>query len=83
MLAGLGHGTVGGGHDQDRAVDLGGASDHVLYVVGVTRHVDVGVVTVRRLVLHVGDRDGDAALALFRGLVDLVEGREGGARDAF
>jgi len=30
-------------------------------------------VAVRRLVLDVGDRDRDAALALFRGVVDRVE----------
>jgi hypothetical protein len=44
VLAGLGHGAVGGGHDQNRAVHLGGAGDHVLDVVGVARAVDVGVV---------------------------------------
>ena len=36
------------------------------------------VVTVARLVLDVGHVDGDTALALFRGLVDLVERGEGG-----
>jgi len=39
----------------------------------MTRHVDVGVVAGRRLVLDVGDVDGDAALALLRRLVDPVE----------
>jgi len=48
--------------------------DHVLDVVGVAGHVDVRVVAVGRLVLDVGDRDGDAALLLFGRLVDLVEG---------
>src|SRR5207342_792892 len=63
-------------HDQDRAIDLGGARDHVLDVVGVARHVDVRVVPRVGLVLHVRDRDRDAALALLRSLVDLVERRE-------
>ncbi len=76
MLAGLGHGTVRGADDQDRAVHLRGTGDHVLDVVGVTRAVHVCVVTVLRLVLDVGDRDRDTALALFGGLVDLVERRE-------
>ena len=44
VLAGLRHRAVGGRHDQDRAVHLGGAGDHVLDVVGVARAVDVGVV---------------------------------------
>jgi hypothetical protein len=36
----------------------------------VARAVDVGVVAIFRLVLDVGGGDGDAALALFRSLVD-------------
>ena len=76
VLTGLGHGAVGGGDHQDGAVDLGGAGDHVLDVVGVAGHVDVGVVPVGRLVLDVGDVDGDATLLLLGRLVDLVEGGE-------
>ena len=44
VLAGLRHGPVVGGHDEDGPVHLGGAGDHVLDVVGVARAVDVGVV---------------------------------------
>jgi hypothetical protein len=62
--------------DEDRAVHLGGTRDHVLDVVGVARAVDVRVVAVVGLVLDVRDGDGDAALALLGGLVDLVERRE-------
>ena len=60
-------------NDQDRAVHLRRARDHVLHVIRVTRAVDVRVVTVLRLVLDVSRRDRDAALALLRRLVDLVE----------
>src|SRR5450432_4431614 len=74
VLAGLEHRAIGGGHDQDRAVHLGGAGDHVLDVVGMARAVDVGVVPVGRLVLDVGDRDRDPPLAVFGGVVDRVEG---------
>src|SRR5690349_9551899 len=74
VLAGLGHRAIGGGHDEDGPVHLGGPGDHVLDVVGVTRAVDVGVVAVGGLVLDVGDGDGDAALALLGGVVDGVEG---------
>ena len=73
VLTGLGHGAVGGGDDEDGTVDLGRAGDHVLDVVGVAGHVDVRVVALVGLVLDVGDRDGDAALLLLGGLVDLVE----------
>ena len=58
---------------EDRAVHLGGAGDHVLDVVGVPRAVDVGVVAGVGLVLDVGDRDRDPALALLGGVVDRVE----------
>ena len=74
VLAGLGHRPVGRGDDEDRAVHLGGAGDHVLDVVGVARAVDVGVVAGVGLVLDVGDRDGDPALALLGRVVDRVEG---------
>ena len=45
MLLGLSHGAVGSSDDQDRAVHLSSAGDHVLDVVSVARAVDVGVVT--------------------------------------
>src|SRR5947209_3827819 len=79
VLAGVGHRAIGRADHQDRAVHLGGAGDHVLDVVGVPRAVHVGVVALVGLVLHVGDRDGDAALALLGGVVDRVEGAELGA----
>ena len=70
MLLGLGHGAVGGGDNQDGAVHLSGAGDHVLDIVGVARAVDVGIVPGVGLILHVGGVDGDAALALLGSLVD-------------
>ena len=73
VLAGLRHGAVVGGHDEDRAVHLGSAGDHVLDVVLVSRAVHVRVVALLGLVLDVGDRDCDATSLLFRRLVDLVE----------
>ena len=76
MLAGLRHRAVGSRHDQDRAIHLRGAGDHVLHVVGVAGAVDVRVVAVRGLVLDVSGRDRDAARLLFRRLVDLVVGGE-------
>ena len=79
VLPGLRHGAVGRRHDQDGAVDLGRAGDHVFDVVGVAGHVDVGVVPVGRLVLDVGDVDRDAPLLLLGRLVDLVERLELGA----
>ena len=73
VLARLGHRAVRRGHDQDRAVHLGGAGDHVLDVVGVTGAVDVRVVALPRLVLLVRDGDRNAALFLLGRVVDLVD----------
>src|SRR6202023_1388179 len=60
----------------DRAVHLRGSGDHVLHVVRVSGTVDVRIVARGALVLDVRRGDGDAALALFRRLVDLVERHE-------
>src|SRR5882724_87891 len=57
VLARLRHDRVERRDDQDRAVHLRGAGDHVLDVVGVAGAVDVRVVARRRLVLHVRHRD--------------------------
>ncbi len=73
VLTGLRHRTIGGRNHQNRAVHLSRTGDHVLDVVGVTRSIDVGVVPLLRLVLHVGDVDGDTTLTLFGRVVDLIE----------
>ena len=79
VLAGLRHRAVGGRDDQDRAVHLRGAGDHVLHIVGVAGAVDMRVVALLGLVLDMRRRDRDAAGLLFRRLVDLVVGSEGRA----
>src|SRR5205823_741875 len=73
VLARLGHRPVGRRDHEDRAVHLGGARDHVLDVVGVTRAVDVRVVAVLRLVLDMRGVDRDAALPLLGSVVDRRE----------
>jgi hypothetical protein len=70
VLTGLGHLAVGGSDDDDSTVHVGGTSDHVLDVIGVTGAVDVGIVAGVGLVLDVGGGDGDTTLALLRRLVD-------------
>jgi len=91
VLAGLGHGTVGGGDDEDGAVHLGGAGDHVLDEVGVARAVDVGVVPIDGLVFGVGRRDGHGLVGVADGAAlgdfgvrlgdfTVLDGRAGGER---
>ena len=74
VLTGLGHGAVGRGNDEDAAVHLRRAGDHVLHIVSVAGAVDVRVVALVALVLDVGGVDRDAALFFFGGGVDLVVG---------
>ena len=72
MLAGLGHRAVRSRHNQNRAVHLRRARDHVLYIVGVAGAVNVRVVALLRLVLHVRGVDCNSARFFFRRLVDVL-----------
>ena len=74
VLARLGHRAVGGRDHQDRPVHLRRAGDHVLDVVGVAGAVHVRVVARAGLVLDVRGVDGDAALPLLGGRVDVGVG---------
>src|SRR6516162_2877822 len=73
MFAGLRHRAVGGGHNQNRAVHLRRARDHVLDVIGVTWTIDVGIMPLRRLVLYVSGCDRDSTCLFFGSIVDRVE----------
>ena len=68
MLARLRHRTIDGAHDENRAVHLRRARDHVLHVIRMARAIDVRVVALRRRVLDVapGNREnlGRVATAL-------------------
>ena len=72
VLARLRHRAVDSRHDQDRAVHLRGARDHVLHVVGVAGAVDVRVVAVRRRVLDVRGRDRQIAAVAAPWLSDAL-----------
>ena len=73
MLPRLGHRAIGSGHDEDRAVHLCRAGDHVLDVVGMARTVHVRVVPRVGLVFHVRRGDRDPPRPLFGCVVNLVE----------
>ncbi len=76
MLARLRHRAVRRRNNEDRAVHLRCARDHVLHIVGVAGAVDMRIVTVRRLIFDMRRRNRDAARLLFRSLVNLVVGRK-------
>src|SRR5205814_1056218 len=70
VLTRLRHRPVGSGDNQDGAIHLRRAGDHVLDVVGVAWAIDVGVVPFLARVLDVRRVDGDSALFFLRRVID-------------
>src|SRR6266446_3703865 len=66
----LRHRSIRSGDDQDGAVHLCRASDHVLDVVRVARAIDMGVVAFVAGILNVRRVDRDAALFFLRRIID-------------
>ena len=73
VLVGLTHRTVGCGNNQNRTVHLCGTGNHVLHIVGVTRAVNVCIVTICSLVLNVRSVDRNTTLFLLGSVVDRIE----------
>ncbi len=72
VLTGLGQVRPSAGdHNEDGAVHLGGARDHVLHVVGVSGAIDVRVVTTPVSYSTWRSVDRDAALFFFGSRVDF------------
>ena len=74
MFASLRHRTIGSRNNQNRAIHLRGAGNHILDIVGVTRTIDMSVMPLLGFVFQVGDVDRYAALLFFGSRVDLVNG---------
>src|SRR5690606_3860320 len=70
VLTGLGHRAVSSRDNQDCAVHLSRTGNHVLHIVGVTRTVNVSIVTVLRLVLNVRGVDRNTPFLFFGSIVD-------------
>ena len=73
VLTCLGHRTVGCSYYDNCTVHLGSTGNHVLYIVGVSRAVNVCVVTLCGFVFYVRGVNGNTALFFFGCVVDLVE----------
>ncbi len=74
VLARLRHGAVSCAHDEDGAVHLRRARDHVLHIIGVAGAVDVRVVALVALIFNVGGVDRNAALFFFGRIIDRIVG---------
>ena len=72
VLTSLGHRTVGCRNNEDRAVHLSSARNHVLNVVGVSRAVNVCIVTAGRFVFYVRGVNCNSACFLFGCFIDFV-----------
>ena len=73
MFFGLRHRTVGSGNYEDGTIHLlGGTGDHVFHIVGVTRTVNVSIVTVGRLILNVSRVNRDTTFFFPGCSVDFV-----------
>ena len=73
VLASLWHRTISCSNYDDSAIHLSSTSYHVLHIVGVSRTVNVCVVTLSCFILNVSSVDSDTALFLFWSVVNLVE----------
>ena len=72
VFTGLRHRAVSRRYDQDGAVHLRCAGDHVLDIVSMARAVDMGVMTLFRLVFDMRRVDRDATFPFFRRLVNHI-----------
>ena len=73
VLSGLCHDTIGRCDNEDSAVHLCCAGDHVLDIVSMSGAVNMSVMSLLGLILDVRGVDCDSSCSLFRSLIDLIE----------
>ena len=73
VLTSLWHRTISSSYNQDSTIHLCSTSNHVLYIVSVTRTVYVCIVTFSCFVLNMSRVNGDTTLFLFRSIINLIE----------
>ena len=73
VFTSLGHGTIGSSHYNDSTVHLSSTGNHVLHIVGVTRAVNVSIVTISGLVLYVRSVNSNTSFFLLGSVVDRIE----------
>ena len=73
VFASLRHRTISCCNYDDSTIHLSGTSYHVLYVVGVSRAVNVSIVTSCSLILYVRSIDSNTSFLFFRSVINLIE----------
>ncbi len=73
MLTCLRHRTISSSNYDDSTIHLSGTSYHVLHIVGVSRAVNVRIVTISGFILNVSSVNSNTALFFLRSVVDLIE----------
>ena len=76
VLTGLRHRAISCRHNQNRAIHLRRAGDHVLHIVSMAGAINVRIVTIARLIFNVRCRNGNATRLFFGRLVNLIIGRK-------
>ncbi|CAB4766737.1 unannotated protein [freshwater metagenome] len=76
MLTRLRHRTISRSHHQNRTINLRSTRDHVLDVVSMTRHINMRIMPILRLVLNMSNRDRDTTSLLLRRLINLIKRSE-------
>ena len=73
MLFCLSHNTVCSSYYKDRTVHLSSSGDHVLNVVGMTRAVNVCVMSLICLILNVSGRNCNTSFSFLRSFIDIFK----------
>src|SRR6476646_6091794 len=71
MFAGLRHGSIGSGNNDNSTVHLSCTGNHVLDIISMTWAVNMGVVTFISLIFDMRSVDGDTTSLFFWRVVDL------------
>ena len=73
VLASLRHRTISCCNHDNSTVHLSSTGYHVLYIVGVTRAVNVCIVTICSFIFYVRSIDSNTTFFLFRSVIDRIE----------
>ncbi len=73
MLTSLRHRTISSRNHQNRTINLSSTRNHVLHIISMTRHINMRIMTILRLILHMRNRNRDTTLPLLRSLINIIK----------